>query len=245
MNREGESTTPGANSLERQKSTRATARSKANPLAAGTASRREQHPGGGFPRSLIGTHFRFAGSRGLLNGESNDRRVPGPERGTDLREDQRSGGRNPKGATGMKQGRDGSERSGRLETVRNRTSRLAGGWYLRRDLPFRSRMRRRGTNPKRGASCACAAGSLLPVTLRREGEDHERMGRGIHIHWPGVVAGTPRSPVPQPGQGHGGSSKPIGCYRGGHQHSEGHFNLTGDCYRDGDVALTSARRAVL
>jgi len=66
-------------------------------------------------------------------GESDDTRVPGPERGTDLREDQGSAGRDPKGATGTKQGRDGTDRSARLETVRNRTCRQAGDWNLRRD----------------------------------------------------------------------------------------------------------------
>jgi hypothetical protein len=70
--------------------------------------------------------------------ESDARRVPGPERGTDFREDQGSGGRNPKGATGMKQGRDGLDRSARRETEKNRTRRLAGTWKLQRDLPSQS-----------------------------------------------------------------------------------------------------------
>jgi hypothetical protein len=60
--------------------------------------------------------------------EGNDKRVADPERGTDLREDQGSGGRNPMGATGMKQGRNGSGWSARRETVRNRLRRQVGGW---------------------------------------------------------------------------------------------------------------------
>lgn len=63
-----------------------------------------------------------------VDGESHDKRVSDPERGTDLREDQRSGGRNPKGATGMKQGRDGPDRSARRETESNRTRRQVGAW---------------------------------------------------------------------------------------------------------------------
>jgi hypothetical protein len=118
-------------------------------------------------------------------GEGNDKRVPDPERGTDLRDDQGSGGRNPKGATGTKQGRDGPDRSARRETANNRTRRLAGTWIPQRDLPILSCMRRRGRNPTRGAGRVYAIRRLLPVTLRREGEDHERMGQEVYFIGPG------------------------------------------------------------
>lgn len=61
-------------------------------------------------------------------GGGNARTVIDPERGTDLREERGSGGRNPKGAFGMEQGRTGGGRSGRRETVRNLTRRQVGGW---------------------------------------------------------------------------------------------------------------------
>jgi len=92
-----------------------------SPMASVSASRR------GRPN---GTGSRQGSQSGRAR---NDKRVPDPERGTDFREDQGSGGRNPKGATGTKQGRKGSGRSVRREMVRNRTRRQVGGWYLRRD----------------------------------------------------------------------------------------------------------------
>lgn len=51
MDREGDPTTPGMKSLKRRKSRRAATRKSAKPRLAGTASRREQNPVGGFPHS--------------------------------------------------------------------------------------------------------------------------------------------------------------------------------------------------
>jgi hypothetical protein len=51
--REGDPTTLGGNSLERRKPRRAPARGSAKPRNAGTASRREQYPVGGFPCSFF------------------------------------------------------------------------------------------------------------------------------------------------------------------------------------------------
>jgi len=109
-------------------------------------------------------------SQGSQSGrDRNDKRAPDPERGTDLRDDQRSGRRNPMGATGTKQGRKGPKRSARREDGEKpyapASRRLVAPARLAAPVLDKCR---RGRNPRRGARPIRRPWRPPPVKLRRE-----------------------------------------------------------------------------
>jgi len=152
----------------------------------------------------------------------------------------RSGGCNPKGATGTKQGRKGPGRSARRETAKNRTRRLSGGGNSGMTccpVPQASK----GTKPHGRCQMASAMWRPSPVKLR----SGDKAMRG----WASGSADPSPGPVreylevhPRKGQGHGGRAQPIRHYRTDYQDSAGHSNHKGEGFFDGDVALASGER---